>query len=94
MRGGVKDRWIDPAVNGAEYDSKNNLIESIAPNSVSNGASVTCSTNVSTSINAVYATDYTYDITGVQLLDITRKFTDPDLGQQTAVTKVRIRRFC
>jgi len=62
--------------------SKNNLIESIAPNSVSNGASVTCSTNVSTSINAVYANRLHVRHHRRALLDITRKFTDPDLGNR------------
>jgi hypothetical protein len=70
-----------------KYDAKNNLIESIAPKGVSNGATVSCSTNLSSSINTLCATDYTYDSAGTQLLSTTRKYTDPNLGQQTAITK-------
>ena len=70
-----------------KYDSKNNLIEMIPPKGVSSGTTVTCSTDLSALINANYATDYAYDATGVQLLSVTRKFTDPDLGLQTAETK-------
>src|SRR5207249_255294 len=78
----------NPVVTLLKYDSKNNLLESVAPKGVSNGASVTCATSLSASVNTLYATDLAYDTaTQTQLLSVTSRFTDPDLGQQTAVTK-------
>jgi len=70
-----------------KYDSKNNLIEMIPPLGVNSGATVTCGTDLSALVNANYATDYIYDASKIQLLAVTRAFTDPDLGLQTATTK-------
>ena len=78
----------NPPVTLYKYDAKNNLTETIPPKGVGNGASVTCSTDLSTSINATYATDDTYDATDTELLAVTQHFTDPDLGPQTATTKL------
>jgi RHS repeat-associated protein len=71
----------------AEYDTHNNLIETIRPDGVAAGTSPSCSTDLSANLNLHYATDYEYD-SGLTFLEaITRTFTDPDLGLQTAVTK-------
>jgi YD repeat-containing protein len=70
-----------------KYDAKNNLLETVAPKGVSNGSSVTCSSNLASSVNSTYATDMAYDATSILLLSVTRHFTDPDLGAQTAITK-------
>ena len=51
---------------------------------------VTCTTNLSGAINGsgLFVTDLAYDATlGTELLSVTRKYVDPDLGPQTAVTK-------
>jgi len=69
------------------YDSKNNVLETVSPKGVASGASASCSTNFASSINALYATDNAYDGSGVDLLSTTQRYTDPDLGQQTAITK-------
>jgi RHS repeat-associated protein len=67
------------------WDSHDNLIERIAPRGVPSGASVTCATDL-TAVNSAFASDYDYDASGVELLSTTSRFTDPDLGLQTAVT--------
>jgi RHS repeat-associated protein len=77
----------NPLVTLFKYDSKNNLIESYPPRGVANGSSVSCATDLSAAVNATYATTYTYDATQTKLLSVTRRYTDPDLGAQTAVTK-------
>ncbi|MCL4371690.1 MAG: hypothetical protein M1380_12445, partial [Chloroflexi bacterium] len=88
-------RRIDPApasgqnrpVTLFKYDAKNNLIETVSPRGVASGTTVTCSTDLSTGLNASYAADSTYDASGAQLLSTTSHYTDPDLGAQTAITK-------
>lgn len=50
---------------------------------------MTCSTNLNGAINGngLFVTDLTYDTTlGTKLLPVTRKYTDPDNGAQTANT--------
>lgn len=87
-------RRIDPApTTGANrpvtlfsYDAKNNLIQTVAPNGVPSGTTVTCSTDLSAVVTA-YVTDYTFDAAGANLLSTTRRFTDLDVGFQTATTK-------
>ncbi|HEY1296589.1 MAG TPA: RHS repeat-associated core domain-containing protein, partial [Chloroflexota bacterium] len=79
-----------PLVTLVKYDSKNNVIETVAPKGVNNGTSVTCSTNLTSVINAsgLFVTDMTYDTTlGTELLTVSRKYTDSDTGAQTAVTR-------
>lgn len=79
-----------PTVTLFKYDAKNNLIETVSPKGVSNGTTVTCSTDLSGAVNTsgLYITDMAYDATGAQLLSTTRKYIDPDLaGTQTATTK-------
>jgi RHS repeat-associated protein len=81
---------VNSLVTLVKYDTKNNVIESIAPKGVNNGSGVTCATNLSGAINGggLFITDLAYDATlGTELLSATRKYTDPDLGGQTAVTK-------
>jgi len=71
-----------------KYDSHNNLTETVAPDGVTSSSTTGCSDNLSGSINSLFATDNTYDASGVQLLSTVRTFTDPDLtGQQTATTQ-------
>lgn len=93
-RGNVTRLIAPPPTGGAtppvtlfKYDSKNNLVETIAPKGVNNSIGVSCTTNLSGSLTTTYATDTTYDSAGVQLLAIARTYTDPDLGRQTATTK-------
>jgi RHS repeat-associated protein len=68
------------------YDSVDNLIQTVTPKGVPSGTSVTCSSNLS-AINIAYATDFGYDPSGVYLLSKTARFTDPDSGLKTSVTK-------
>jgi len=68
------------------YDARNNVIQTVAPKGVPSGQTVTCSTNLS-AITTTYATDVTYDAAGVNRLSVTTRFTDPDTGAKTAVTK-------
>jgi len=77
----------NPLVALFKYDGKNNLLETVRPKGVNNGGSVSCSANLAGSVNTLYATDNAYDGNGVFLLSTTQRYTDPDLGQQTAVTK-------
>lgn len=87
-------RQIDPAPTvGAnrpvvlmKYDTANNLIQSVAPRGVPSGATVTCPTNLS-AVNVMFATDLGFDATHVYLLSRTTRFSDPDTGAKTAVTK-------
>jgi len=68
------------------YDAKNNLTQTVAPNGVPSGVTVTCSTDLS-AVVSTYVVDYAYDAAQAKLLSVTRRFTDPDLGLQTAITK-------
>jgi RHS repeat-associated protein len=68
------------------YDNKSNVIQIVGLRGVPSGTTVTCSTNLS-AINVNFATDFTYDATQAKLLSETRRYTDPDLGSLTAVTK-------
>lgn len=68
------------------YDAKSNLAQTVAPMGVASGANVTCTTNLS-AFSSAYAKDLAYDATGTRLLSLTTRFTDPDSGLQTAVTK-------
>jgi RHS repeat-associated protein len=78
----------NPLVYLLEYDSKNNLIETVAPNGLSNGLSVTCATNLSNLVNANYRVDYFYgDPSETQLWSVSAHFTDPDTGLKTTTTK-------
>jgi hypothetical protein len=78
----------NPLVTLYQYDSKHNLTQVIPPKGVANGATVTCSTNLSGVLDTDYATDLAYDgATQSKLESVTRRYTDPDLGLLTAVTK-------
>ena len=68
------------------YDAKNNPLQTVTPRGVPSGGTVTCSTNLS-AINVAFATNYAYDASGAQLLSMTTRFTDPDTGLKTAITK-------
>jgi RHS repeat-associated protein len=71
----------------ARYTDENRAPAGLKPNTASR-SKWPAFTNLSALINTNYATDYTYDSsTQTQLLSVTRKFTDPDLGLQTAITK-------
>ena len=71
-----------------KYDAKDNLIQTISPKGVNAGASVDCSTDLRNAVVARYATDSTYDAeTQTKLVLVTQRYTDPELGLQTAVTK-------
>lgn len=69
------------------YDAKSNVIQRVAPKGVPSGTSVTCTIDLS-AIDIDYATDYAYDASGAELLSVTTRFTDPDAGAKTAITKL------
>lgn len=69
------------------YDANHNVIQSVTSKGVPSGTTVTCSTDLS-AINVSFATDSTYDATSVFLLATTTRFTDPDTGPKTAITKL------
>ena len=78
----------NPLVELLEYDSRNNLIETVSAKGVANGSTVTCATNLSTLVNSNYRVDYFYDApTETQLVSVTMPFNDPDTGAKTAITK-------
>ena len=87
-------RRIDPAsTTGADrpvtliaHDAKHNVIQTVAPEGVPSGTTVTCASDLS-AISTAHAVDFTYDAAGVALLATTERFTDPDLGLRTAITK-------
>jgi YD repeat-containing protein len=88
-------RRIDPPPTGGanrpvtlfKYDSKNNLTRLVPPKGIGSGPTVTCTTNLSASLSLVYASDLAYDAGQTKLLSVTRQYTDPELGQLSAVTK-------
>jgi|GEM_PF-6332259 len=57
----------NPLVTLSTYDAKNNLVETVSPKGVSNGAEVTSETELRGSVNYAYGTDYSYDAGGVFL---------------------------
>jgi RHS repeat-associated protein len=69
------------------YDDQHNVTQTVAPLGVPSGSSVACSTNLS-AVDTDYATDRAYDASKTRLLSITTRYTDPDLGLRTAVTKL------
>jgi YD repeat-containing protein len=68
------------------YDAKSNVTQTIAPAGVPSGTSESCSTNLS-AFDPDFATDLAYDASGIKLVSTTRRYTDPDSGATTAVTK-------
>jgi RHS repeat-associated protein len=76
----------DRSVSLLRYDAKNNLVQTVSPRGVPSGSTVTCSTNLA-AINSMFSVDNAYDASGVFLLSVTSRFTDPDTGAKTAVTK-------
>lgn len=70
----------------SSYDAKNNVIQRVAPKGVPSGTTVTCSTDLA-AIDSAYTVDIAYDATGTKLSSITARFTDPDAGLKTAITK-------
>jgi RHS repeat-associated protein len=68
------------------YDAKNNVVQTVAPKGVPSGTTASCTTDLS-AIDGSYATDLAYDASGAKLVSTTIRFTDPDAGAQTAVTK-------
>ena len=71
------------------YDVNRNVVRVVPPNGVTSSASVTCSTDLTSSpyaIDATYATTFAYDATGTRLTSATQTFTDPELGAKTATT--------
>jgi YD repeat-containing protein len=77
-----------PIVTLLRYDAKDNVTQAVPPKGVTTGGSVTCTTDVAASVNAIFATDLAYDPSGARLESVTRRFTEPGAGQQTAVTKL------
>ena len=69
-----------------KYDSKNNVIQIVPPRGLNFG-SAACNSILGGGVNAQYAVDLAYDAAQARLLSVTRRFTDPDAGQKTAVTK-------
>jgi len=92
-RGNLTRRIDPPPTPGANrpvtlisYDAKNNVIQRVAPKGVASGTTETCSTDRS-AFTTAYATDFGYDAASVKLLSETSRFTDPDMGLKTAITK-------
>jgi RHS repeat-associated protein len=92
-RGNLTRRIEPPPTAGANrpvsllaYDTTDNVVQTVAPKGVPSGQTVTCATDLS-AITTAYATDFTYDGSGTNLLSITRRFTDPDTGLKTAIMK-------
>lgn len=70
------------------YDGKNNLVQTIPPKGVASNAIANCTTNLSGSLNLLYATNRVFDAeTQTKLLAESHGYTDPDLGQQLATIK-------
>src|SRR5262249_17959185 len=91
--GNLTRRIDPPPTSGAnlpvtlfKYDTKNNLLETILSKGVMTSQTTGCATNLSASLNTIYVTDNAYDGSGITLLSVTRRYTDPDLGAQTVVT--------
>lgn len=76
-----------PLVMLLKYDDKDNAIQTIKPRGVPSRVAVDCTTDLTAGLDLKHATDMTYDSNRVQLLATTIRFTDPELGPQTAVTK-------
>ncbi|MDQ3690829.1 MAG: DUF6531 domain-containing protein, partial [Chloroflexota bacterium] len=68
------------------YDAKHNVIQTVAPKGVPSGSTAICSTALS-GVTATYVVDFAYDAAGAALTAATTRFTDPDSGVRTAVTK-------
>ncbi|MDQ5826392.1 MAG: DUF6531 domain-containing protein [Chloroflexota bacterium] len=93
---GNMTRQIEPAAEPGgrkavtlfKYDGKNNLVQAVSPNGVNSNSTVDCTTNLSGAVSTAYVTDWQYDAdTQTKLLSETRKYTDPDTGPTTIVTK-------
>jgi YD repeat-containing protein len=69
------------------YDAADNLVQTVAPMGVPSGSTVTCATDLS-AIDPAHAGDRTYDASGTKLLSTTTRFSDPDYGLRTAVTRL------
>ncbi|MGH2457578.1 MAG: DUF6531 domain-containing protein, partial [Chloroflexota bacterium] len=67
-----------PLVTLYKYDARNNLLETVPPKGVGNGAGVTCSTNLSGNLTTTYATDQTFDAAN-ELTSVKQSSTDPDI---------------
>src|SRR6266542_2480971 len=79
---------VAPLVTLHQYDTHDNLTQTVPPRGVANGTTVTCSTDLSGSVDTAYATDFEYDTSSSSKLEkVTRRFTDPDDGAKTAITK-------
>ena len=68
------------------YDPKRNVTQTVAPSGVPSGTTVSCTTNLA-AIDADFATDLAYDAAGATLVSTTSRYTDPDTGATSAVTK-------
>ncbi len=69
------------------FDEKNNPVLTIPPKGVNSGPDVSCSTDLSGSVNQLYATEMTYDAEKLKLLAMTTRYTEPGSGVRTATTK-------
>jgi RHS repeat-associated protein len=70
------------------YDAKNNLTQTIPPKGVTSSSSTSCATDLSAALDTDFATDYAYDGSGVKLLSVTTRATDPDTSTLvTSTTK-------
>jgi RHS repeat-associated protein len=92
-RGNLTRIITPPATTGAvrpvtllAYDNADNLIQTVTPEGVASGTAPTCASDLS-GFDPDYATDLDYDASNEKLLSITSRYTDPDLGPITAVTK-------
>jgi YD repeat-containing protein len=60
-----------------KYDARDNLVEFYPPKGVTNGGTVDCTTDLSGSLNGVFAVNRVYDPSLVKLLEVTRRYTEP-----------------
>ena len=69
------------------YDSADNLTRSIPPRGVASWPNVSCGTNLSSAIDVLHATDYTYDASQKKLITVIRRLTDPEHGTRNAIVR-------
>jgi RHS repeat-associated protein len=71
------------------FDTYGNVVRTVPARGVASTPGVTCSTDLSQAVNDRYAVDMSYDPqTHTNLTSVTRRYTDPELGLQTAITRL------
>ncbi|MFN8526169.1 MAG: RHS repeat-associated core domain-containing protein [Chloroflexota bacterium] len=70
------------------HDWNNNVIETIPARGVGTTNSISCTSDLHNSLAVNFATSYAYDATARKLESVTRRWVEPGVGVQTAVTKL------